>query len=136
MPSQKNRLISNYLVVAFETLHSMQHHNSVKEGFMALKLDMSKAYDRVEWSFLEVIMRKLGFNERWISLLMLCVKPISYSILVNGEPKGFIKPSRVLDRVILFPPFYFSYARRAPWTNFLSSLTKDYSQIFFKFQES
>ena len=90
----------------------MQHHNSVKDDFMALKLDMSKAYNIVEWSFLEVIMRKLGFNEWWISLLMLCVKTISYSILVNGEPKGFIKPSRVLERVILFPPFYLSYAQK------------------------
>ena len=43
-------------MVAFETLHSMQHNNYVKEGFMALKVDMSKVYDRMEWSILEVLM--------------------------------------------------------------------------------
>ena len=43
----KNHLISNNIMVAFKTLHSMQHHNSVKDGFMALKLDMSKVYDKV-----------------------------------------------------------------------------------------
>ena len=58
------------------------------------KLDMSKTYDRVEWSFLEKIMEKLGFKDRWINLMMICVKSMSYSILVNGEPKGLIHPTR------------------------------------------
>ena len=40
---------------------------------MTLKLDMSKAYDCMEWPFLECIMRKMGFDERWITLMMLCV---------------------------------------------------------------
>ena len=62
----KNCLISDNIMVAFETLPSMQHYILVKDGFMALKLDMSKVYDRVEWSFLESVMRKKGFNEYWI----------------------------------------------------------------------
>lgn len=83
--TRKNRLISDIILVASETLCSMNNHKSSKHGYMALKLDMSKPYDRVEWSFLEITMRKLGFNERWITLIMTCVKTVSYSVLVNEE---------------------------------------------------
>ena len=120
----KNCLIFDNIMAAFETLHSMQHHNSVKDGFMALNLDMSKIYDSVEWSFLESVMRKMGFNEYWIFLLMFCVKMVSYFILVNGEPKGFIMPTRVLDNLILFPLSYSFYTLKGSMVLFLKRLNK------------
>ena len=49
---------------------------------------MSKVYDRVKWDFLESLMRRMGFNERWVDLIMTCVRTVTYSILVNGELKG------------------------------------------------
>ena len=61
----------------------MQKHKG-KENFMAIKLDMSKAYDRVEWPYLRAVMVKKGFDEKWINLIMLCVTTISYSVLVHG----------------------------------------------------
>ena len=44
-----NRLITNNILIAFESLHHMKNNCTGKKGFMALKLDMSKAYDQVEW---------------------------------------------------------------------------------------
>ena len=59
----KDHLISDNIRIAFESLHSMQNHKSTKEGYMAIKLNMSKAYDRVEWSFLECMMKNWGLTK-------------------------------------------------------------------------
>ena len=51
-----------------------------------MKLDMSKAYDRVEWKCLEKIMLKLGFTKRWVALVMRCISIVTYAIRINGVP--------------------------------------------------
>ena len=56
-----DHLIYDNILVAFETLHYMRNINKGKTGFMALKLDMSKIYERVEWSFMEKVLVKMGF---------------------------------------------------------------------------
>ena len=50
-----------------------------------IKLDMSKTYDRVEWTFLENMMRRMGFHHRWVQLIMKCVSSVSYKIKVNDS---------------------------------------------------
>ena len=90
------RLITDNILVAFETLHHMQHQRTGRMGSMAMKLDMSKAYDRVEWKYLKGVMQKMGFHDKWITIMLECISTVSYSILVNGEPHGYIKPSRGL----------------------------------------
>ena len=90
------RLILDNVLVAFETMHSIDQRRKGKEAFMAIKLDISKAYDRVEWAYLVAVMRRMGFHEKWISLIMMCVTTMEYSVLINGEAKGKINPTRGL----------------------------------------
>ncbi|XP_059440462.1 uncharacterized protein LOC132172916 [Corylus avellana] len=88
------RLISDNIFAVYETLHTMHTRMYGRVGYMAAKLDMSKAYDRVEWLFLEKVMKKMGFASKWVQLIMTCVTSVSYSVNVNRVPVGHIKPSR------------------------------------------
>ena len=58
------RLITKNILIAHETLHYLKERRTGKMGYMALKLDISKAYDRIEWVYLERIMEKMGFSRR------------------------------------------------------------------------
>ena len=56
------RMITDNVIVAFETIHYLKNLRTGNNIQMAAKLDMSKAYDRVEWDYLRAIMLKLGFH--------------------------------------------------------------------------
>ena len=74
------RLITDNVLVAHELMNHINRRKKGKNGKMTLKLDMSKAYDRVEWECLRQIMVKLGFHERWINLVMKCVSLVTYAV--------------------------------------------------------
>ena len=91
-----DRLITDNVLVAFELMHFLNHKNARIDGFMAAKLDMSKASDRVEWGFIQGVMERLGFSSRWVNLVMKCITLVSYLVIINGTACGNIVPTRGL----------------------------------------
>lgn len=80
------KMIADNIFVAYEIIHFLRKKNKGKKGLMSLKLNMSKAYDRVECDYLQCIMVVLGFSQRITNLIMLCVWLVSFSVLVNEVP--------------------------------------------------
>ena len=126
-----NRLITDNTSVAYEMIHRMRNKQRGKVEHIAIKLDVSKAYDRVEWEFLEKIMLRIGFPEQWVNLAMLTVRTASYSIIINGEPCGYVSPSRGTKQGDPLSPYLFlfcaegfsSLLRKATETHHLKGLT-------------
>ncbi|KAL2241004.1 UNVERIFIED_CONTAM: hypothetical protein Sindi_0741600 [Sesamum indicum] len=96
------RLITDNIFLAFELNHYLNTKTTGKQSFMALKLDVSKAYDKVEWTFLEQIMSKHGFSSPFIRLVMLCVTFVSFSFLLGASQFGHLIPELGLRQGMRF----------------------------------
>eukprot|EP00253_Pinus_taeda_P036400 PITA_36400 len=87
------RQIHEAIGVAQETIHSLRQ--SIKKGAV-IKIDLSKAYDRISWTYLRMLLTHLGFKLEFINWVMGCVSSVSFAVLINGASSHFFKGQRGL----------------------------------------
>jgi hypothetical protein len=75
-------------LVTIELVHYMKTKTKGNEKIVALRLDISKAYDRINLAYLKDFMYKMGFSEKLIQWIMMCVETVDYSNIVNKEMVG------------------------------------------------
>lgn len=86
-------MTDNALVV-FEVNHYVKRHTQGNSGIAGLKIDISKAYDRLEWSFVRHMMQRFGFNMTWINRIMKLIQSVIYGFLYDGCVFDDVIPKR------------------------------------------
>jgi hypothetical protein len=100
----QNRQIHDAVAIAQESLHSVKK-KKLKVAF--LKLDLSKAYDRVNWTFLRLVLIQMGMNLKMVNWIMGFLNSASFAVLINGAPSRFFRASRGLRQGCPLSPFLF-----------------------------
>lgn len=107
----KGRNILENISLAHEIIDGID--NKVKGGNVTIKLDMSKAYDRVNWRFLLRVLHRLGFNHIWIDLIYRLISNCWYSVSINRRTGGFFCSGRGLRQGDPISPALFIIAHDA-----------------------
>lgn len=97
------------------------YHKNVKNlKKCAIKIDLMKGYDMVNWSFIGAILQKIGIHPKFLEWIKKCITTLSFTMCINGELKGYLKCSRGLRQGNLLSPYLFVIAMKV-----LSRIFKD-----------
>lgn len=97
--------IDNFMLCQ-EFIHSL-HHNKSRKGGIIIKLDLEKAYDSIEWQFIEEILKDAAIPTKIASVIMRMITSGSCRPIWDGEAANNIKPSRGLYQGDLLLPYIF-----------------------------
>lgn len=104
------RAISDNVLITHEVLHYLKTSSATKRCSIAVKTDISKAYDRLEWDFLQKVLSRMGFHDIYTNWVMQCITTVSYSFLMNEELLISVIPSRGIQQETPYLLISSSYA--------------------------